>query len=295
MLSLLRSSRRTRSSSLLFVFALLNVGLLVRAQSPASPSFDAVQVTDSSAGAYEPSMSVFGEGFAAAWYDTRDGQAEIYLRLLGSDGTPEGPERRVTESSEASYEADIAAAGEGMAVVWYDRTNLATYEAKLGLWNQNGTEEWVRTISAEGRNGRIPVVLVRDTEIFCAWVEDDRGENREVWAAWYDFEGQPLTEPWRLGEASQRTWNLNAKLGPQGVPWVAYDASVETRADELFLVEAVAGSEPVRLTADDGFDSKHPDLAFGEDRVALTWWDRRYGNEEVYLAAGYIEGLKDTL
>ena len=286
---------RTLGPSFLFFSALILISALAGAQSGVNPSFDVVQVTDSSAGAYEPSLTVLGDGFAGAWYDTRDGQAEIYLRLLDSAGTPEGPERRVTNNSEASYEVDIAAVGDSMAVVWYDRTNLATYEAKLSLLDPEGARIWTRTLSSPGLNGRIPVLLVRDTEMFSAWVEDDRGENHEVWAVWYDLEGRPLTEPWRLGAASRRTWNLNAKLDLQGAPWVTFDATVETGADELFLVEARGGNVPVRLTSDDGFDSKYPDLAFGEDTVAVTWWDLRNGNEEVYLSVSSIESIQEEV
>ena len=39
-----------------------------------------------------------------------------------------------------------------------------------------------------------------------------------------------------------------------------------------------------RLSADDGASSLYPDLAFGAGRVAVTWWDTRDGNAEIYLA-----------
>ena len=296
-------SRLRRSLVVAILFVLLSgVGGVFNklpaagAQIAASGVARIIQITDSGFGAYESSLTPLADGFAAAWYDTRDGQAEIYLRFLNPDGTPRGPERRLTENVESSYEADVVAVGDGVALVWYDRTNLANYEAKLGLWNPDGSERWIRTLSTAGRNGRIPVVVARGTEIFCAWLEDDRGENLEVWAEWYDMDGGRVSEPWRLGTASARTWNLNATLGPDGEPWVVFDAQVGTGAEELFLVEAaVEGSEPVQLTMDDGFDSKYPDLAFGEETVALTWWDRKDGNEEVYMSVGSFDLLKQNL
>ena len=39
-----------------------------------------------------------------------------------------------------------------------------------------------------------------------------------------------------------------------------------------------------RLSVDDGASSIYPDLAFGAGRAAVTWWDTRDGNAEVYLA-----------
>ena len=254
------------------------------------------QISQSGFGAYEVSLSRSPDGFAAAWYDTRDGQAEIYLRFLNSEGRSLGPEHRLTHNAESSYEADVEAVGGDFAVVWYDRSDTATYAAKLGLWARDGTEKWVRTLSSEGRNGRIPVVKATGTEIFCAWVEDDRGEGFEVWAGWWDLEGQPILPPRRIGAAGRRTWNLNATLDEDGQVWVVFDGAVDTRSDELFLVEVDREeSRLVRLTADDGFDSKYPDLEFGGGRAALTWFDGREGNEEIYIIVTSIDNIREGL
>ena len=45
-----------------------------------------------------------------------------------------------------------------------------------------------------------------------------------------------------------------------------------------------AGLCAARLSFDDGASSVYPDLAFGAGRAAVTWWDTRDGNAEVYLA-----------
>ena len=45
----------------------------------------------------------------------------------------------------------------------------------------------------------------------------------------------------------------------------------------------------------DGFASKYPDLAVGGGRVALTWFDERDGNKEVYLFVGDEHALKGEL
>ena len=47
----------------------------------------------------------------------------------------------------------------------------------------------------------------------------------------------------------------------------------------------------LRLTDDDGFASKYPDLVFAENRVAVTWLDERDGNSEVYLLMSSREKL----
>ena len=88
-----------------------------------------------------------------------------------------------------------------------------------------------------------------------------------------------------IAAASRTTWNLNLSVDDEGVPWVVFDAQLETRAHELFL--ARIGRDPAaveRLSFDDGASSVYPDLAFGAGRAAVTWWDTRDGNAEVYLA-----------
>src|SRR5262249_12923219 len=76
-----------------------------------------------------------------------------------------------------------------------------------------------------------------------------------------------------------------------------FDATSGTRADELFLAHVSRTSSDVRrLTADDGKASKYPDIAFSGTRVALTWFDEKDGNQEVYLfvspADDLVEGLE---
>lgn len=242
------------------------------------------QISNSGYGAYEVSLARIASGFAAAWYDTRDGHPAIYARLLDSHGVPAGPEIRLTGEGDTAYEADITAAGDELVVAWYGRTPNGGNAARFGMWNHDGTERWVKTLSTENRRGRNPVVRASRNQIFCAWLESDAEGNTDVWASWFNFDGVPLSPPRRVAPAGRTTWNLNATLDDGGNAWIAFDATVGTRSDELFLVRVdMTTSQVTRLTADDGFDSKYPDLAFGDGRVALTWFDERDGNEEVYL------------
>src|SRR5688500_3338356 len=46
------------------------------------------QISDSGFGAYEVSASTWPDSLVVAWYDTRDGNAEVYVRLLDAAGRP---------------------------------------------------------------------------------------------------------------------------------------------------------------------------------------------------------------
>ncbi len=121
--------------------------------------------------------------------------------------------------------------------------------------------------------------------VYAAWIETTPGATPLVWAQRFDGQGHPLSAPVRAGEAAKDTWNLNAAVDEKGVHYVVWDARLGSRAKELRL--AVVGDGPVRevqLSPDDGHASVYPDLKIGPGgQAALTWFDNKDGNEEVYL------------
>lgn len=245
------------------------------------PSDDPITISDSKAGAYEVALAPFGDGLVAAWYDTRDGNAELYMRLLDADGRPAGPERRLTNGPEQSYEASLAAVADSIVIAWYDKSADGTLVPKLGRWRPDGTSQWVKTLSASGRN---PVVRELNGRLFSAWIAPNGDGTEAVWSQWWADDGAAIAEPILRAPASKTTWNLNAAAGwAQGA--VVFDAAAGTRKEELFFTSR-------RLSGDDGHASKYPDLAVSGRRFALTWYDERDGNHEVYLRAGVVADLE---
>ena len=132
---------------------------------------------------------------------------------------------------------------------------------------------------------------VQNDELFCAWLEVDEDGEVAVWSQWLDASGNPTTTAERLAPAGETTWILNAVVD-EGETWPVLDDNVGTRREELFLVRLSGPRRDLlRLTDDDGFASKYPDLVFAENRVAVTWLDERDGNSEVYLLMSSREKL----
>lgn len=267
-------------------FCILHSALLLGAACSPRPT----QVSNSRKGAYETALTPFGQGFAVAWYDIRHGQGEIYARMLNVNGQPTGPERRLTDGPEDSYEASIDRLGDDLVVAWYDQTSKGQQTAKLGMWGRDGTNRWVHAFDGGSRN---PVILSHGTAVFCAWIQAEDDGREAVFAGWWESNGRPRSPPVRLGAASKTTWNLNATLDESGVAWVVFDAEASTRASEVYIARAAASSAgAVRLTKDDGAPSKYPDLAIAPGgRTALSWQDDRDGNQEVYLLTGRLGDL----
>ena len=153
---------------------------------------------------------------------------------------------------------------------------------------------WSMAASVGAGSSRNAIVRRRGDELFCAWIEADEERREFVWGAWWNLAGEPLGAPARLGAAGDTTYNLNAAIAPTGEAWVVFDARAETRVDELFVATLAESRTTVaRLTADDGIRSKYPDIGFAPDgRAAITWFDERDGNREVYLATGSAAELR---
>jgi hypothetical protein len=278
----------------------LLAALTFTATACASPGAGAV--TADNAVAYEPSLATFRDGLAVAWYDTRGGHGELYEQALDAEGRPYGTEvRLVTAGTRDAYEPDIHAvegsgsAGDGFVVGWYEKSPNGMLAPRLGFWSRNGAARWVKTLAPHGRN---TVVRVTGDLVFAAWIDDEAAPAAGLWTGWWNLHGEPVIASRRVADAGKTTYNLNAALrtdnGEHGMPvaFIVFDARVGTRAEEIYLVEDDAEHALVtRLTRDDGFASKYPDLALSGSRAALTWFDAKDGNEEVYLHVGEFAAL----
>jgi hypothetical protein len=246
------------------------------------------QISESGFGAYEVALALHDAQLAVAWYDTRDANAEIYLRLVDGVETRGSHEYRLTNSATESYEVSIDALDGSFATAWYEKSGDERLEAQLGLWTPERGFEWRRPLgSSPGAVTRNPVVAAAGSRVFCAWIEKSADGAEVVRGEWFEADGTPAAPPARLGPASSTTWNLNAAIDAEGGAVVVYDAVVGTKAEELFEARLLDGAVTLtRLTDDDGHASKYPDLAFAPEGVALTWFDERDGNDEVYLYVG---------
>ncbi|MEZ4471754.1 MAG: MopE-related protein [bacterium] len=68
-----------------------------------------------------PTLAPSPNGWAVAWYDTRNDNTEIYAALAGANGARVGAEVRLTDDLRPSFLPALVAAGNGYAVAWSDR------------------------------------------------------------------------------------------------------------------------------------------------------------------------------
>jgi len=242
--------------------------------------------------AYEVSLATLGQRLAVAWHGGDSPHSAVWLRFVDEGGSPQGDVVKLTDGQDDAYEPDLQPFADGLAVAWYEKDPRdESLRAWLARLDSRGHELWRRSLSGSGHNGRNPVVRTDGRRLIVAWLEANGADAPSVRVARLDAAGQQLGDTMVVAEASRDTWNLNAALDSAGAFYVVYDAALGTRAKELQLVRIDRSGHTLRwqVSGDDGAASTYPDIAISHGRIAITWFDRRDGNDEVYL---YVESVR---
>ncbi len=79
------------------------------------------RLTNNSASSNAPSVAVSGSFVHVVWYDTRDGNQEIYYKSSSDGGVSWGTDTRLTNDQYISGYPSVAVSGSVVHVVWYDQ------------------------------------------------------------------------------------------------------------------------------------------------------------------------------
>jgi len=249
--------------------------------------------------AYEPSLAVTPQAAFAAWHGGTGDRSLIYVQPLDEADRPAGEPIAVSDGQQLAYEPDLVATARGLAVAWYQKDRAS---GRLTAWlaglTPQGRRQWLLPLTAGTGQARNPVVRTLGDHLETVWIEqpakDDGSNTATIWHQRLSLAGEPLGPPREIGQANRDTWNLNAAVAG-GSLVVTYDAALGTRAHELQMIVVRGGaSVHQRLSGDDGHASVYPDLQMGPSgQAALTWFDERDGNNEVYLLAAPLDRLMD--
>lgn len=243
---------------------------------------------------YEVSLAANGDALVLSWYASIEGQRDaIYLRNATTAGKPQGPLVRLSDGQRHAYEPSLQLIDGDAVSAWYEKDDEGRLRALIGRFSPAGEQRWLQVLSSPQQDGRIPVVRVQQQRVHVAWLEQAAPRQpATLHYARLDASGRFTQSPRAIGSAAPDTWNLNAAVDASGRFLLVFDAHAEGASPELQLLEV--GDDATRhitLSAADGHASTYPDLALQGERVALTWFDNRDGNEEVYLFAGSLADL----
>ncbi|MCI0448389.1 MAG: T9SS type A sorting domain-containing protein [Chlorobi bacterium] len=78
------------------------------------------RLTNDPAGSEHPSVSVYSQNVHIVWWETRDGNKEIYYKRSSDGGLSWEEDTRLTNNPAVSSGNNLAVAGSNVHVVWYD-------------------------------------------------------------------------------------------------------------------------------------------------------------------------------
>jgi hypothetical protein len=245
--------------------------------------------------AFEVSAAWIGGRPAVAWYGGRLAREAIFLRFADARGRPVAHALQLSDAARDAFEPSLQEIGGHALVAWYEQERAVSPEARrqvavLGRFDGSGRRLWLRQLSQDDASGRNPVVRVAGGIIHVAWIEQRADAQPRVMVATLEAAGGWLQPPRDVAAAGRDTWNLNAAVDPAGALHVLFDAATATRSKELRWVRVGDGAiDDRRAGRDDGFESAYPDIALDGTRYAVTWFDSRDGNSEVYLRCGQLD------
>lgn len=242
--------------------------------------------------AYELSLAVGPGGAWEAWHGGTGKGSAIFIRRLGRDNEPLSEPIQISDGRKLAYEPDLILANNELAVAWYEKDPQShELTAWLAGVDHSGKVLWRAQVGAARTDARNPVVRAIGDELAVAWIAQEKGAT-QVWSQRFSLGGEATQPASMIGPANTDTWNLNAAARGNAFI-VAYDAAIGTTAHELQVVTVTPfKATRIQATPDDGHASLYPDLQLNADgQAALTWFDEKDGNREVYLLIAPLKAL----
>ncbi|SYZ72711.1 exported hypothetical protein [Candidatus Zixiibacteriota bacterium] len=243
-----------------------------------------------------PSLAVNkGGGMAVVWEDYRNGNADIFMRVLNQDGSPVGNDFGVVQAAfddSAQYLPQIAySALDGFAVTWLDRRSgtqkvyLQRYTTAGGLVGSNinisGTdsavEDWDISTAVNSANNLV-----------ASWAEIGESDRIIIqrFGPSFALNGAPITvnQPSAGGR-----WETSIAIGISDniiSGWTDYRAG----NPDIYLQMLTSSGNLIftndKIVNDDtqGAPSTNPDIAYLDDnRSAVVFSSRRSDDGDIYL------------
>ena len=244
------------------------------------------RLTDDDAPSVRPRLIPNGNGYMLAWVDSRTGTANIYLRRLDAQGAPAAAMQQVSALGGGHFQPSVAATGQGYGVAWHGtgRGLAVVYFARVGADGARLAAEI--DLSGGVANAAHAEVVWNGQEYAVAWTDSRHGDT-EIYLRRVSAAGEPIGQPVRVtnvvGEASVPSLvHLGAGNG--------YAVAYNEHADGVFNVwlqrtdaagAALGGAQRVSTGPD---NANAPRLVHVGGNYAVTWYDTRDDNTEIYVA-----------
>jgi len=231
-------------------------------------------------------IAATGDTLHVVWWDSRDGNSEIYYKRSTNAGTSWGSDTRLTDDAAISALPTIAVSGLTLHVAWYDtRDGSGNFEVYYKRSSDGGRSWGPDTrLTNDPAFSWYPSVALSGTNVHLVWRESRDG-NYEVYYKRSTDAGVSWQSDSRLTDAAGSSESPSVAAVPSGDVHVAWFDNRDGGAYEIYYKRSTdhgsTWGTDQRLTNDPGV-SFGASVALSGPNVHIAFQDSRDGQWEIY-------------
>jgi hypothetical protein len=236
-------------------------------------------------------IAASGNVVHVVWYETRDGNREIYYKRSVDGGVNWGTDTRMTNANGDSWYPSISLSGLFVHVVWMD-----TRDGNTEVYYKRSTDEGVSweadvRLTNNASPSAYPSISVSGLEVHVVW--RDYSGNFEIYYKRSTDGGANWDSNTRLTNNSAASYEASIAVFGQIVHVVWYDER-HGIAEEIYYKRSTDGGvswgEDTRLTNSAG-NSWAPSVSVSYSNVHIVWYDDRDASWEIYYKRSTDGGI----
>jgi len=229
---------------------------------------------------------VAGTDLGVLWSDTRDGNREIYFRLVDRDGTPKTAELRVTTTPATSFNPVLGGSGAAFGAAWGESLGGNSFQTQFQSLSLSGTPVGLVKNHVVVSSAFVPGRSLRWTgaSYASAWQSNTAGTD-DIYFNRYTADGDPFGADITVSNdpGAQAFPSVTPTPSGYGIAWADdRDGQLEIYFAALDGQGQKFGAD-VRLTNAAGA-SFAPTIEWNGSEFGVNWWDNRSGTSEEYFA-----------
>ncbi len=243
-----------------------------------------IRLTNDTGNGVRPSLIWTGREYGVSWYDSRDGNGEIYFCRMDQYGNKVRSDVRITSNSAGSWNPSLAWTGNEYGVAWYDYRD-SNYEIYFARLDANGKKigSDIR-VTSDIAISQFPSLIWNGSEYGLSWY-DERDGNGEIYFVRLDSTGT------KIGTDIRVTQDAAASTRPS-LTWTGEEYGIawnDSRDGNPEIYLTTLDSTGTKLSADLRItaaleNSHYPSLVWNGSEYAVSWFDYRDLNNEIYFA-----------
>ena len=243
-----------------------------------------IRLTNDNAGSGHCSIAASGLNVHLVWYDTRDGNYEIYYKRSIDGGNNWSADLRLSNTAAESYQPAVAVSGSVVHVVWYDGTN-----GKWEIYYKRSTDGGItwgadtRLANNRKKDFMCPTLAVSGSNVHIVWIEIRSGSMGYLHYKHSVNGGLSWGADTKLSNSTFNNEFPSLAVNGSAVHLV-FMRPVQTNWEIFYLSSANNGTEwgsDVQLTNDPDVSSV-PSIAVSGSDIHVIFRDWRDGNSEIY-------------